>query len=135
MRVLVTGVSGFAGPVVAHALVEGGHEVHGLARRPPDATRVADLPLSLHAGDVCDAAWLARLVADVAPAGVVHLAAVAEPAAAERDPEAAYRTNLGGTLALLAAVRAAAPSARLVVVSSSAVYGAVEPERLPAQRL
>jgi len=132
MRVLVTGVSGFAGPMVARALVEGGHEVHGLARRPPDAARVADLALTLHTGDVCDAAWLARLVADVAPAGVVHLAAVAEPAAAERDPEAAYRTNLGGTLALLAAVRAAAPSTRLVVVSSSAVYGAVEPERLPA---
>src|SRR5262249_2335304 len=113
-------------------LVEGGHEVHGLARRPPDAARVADLPLTLHAGDMCDAAWLAALVADVAPAGVVHLAAVAEPAAAERDLEAAYRTNLGGTLARVAAARAATPSARLVGVSSSGVYGAVEPERLPA---
>jgi GDP-4-dehydro-6-deoxy-D-mannose reductase len=132
MRVLVTGVSGFAGPVVARALVEHGHEVHGLSRHPPEPARTRDLPLTLHAGDVCDAAWLARLVADVAPAGVVHLAAVAEPAAAERDPEAAYRTNLGGTLALLAGVRASTPSARMVVVSSSSVYGAIEPERLPA---
>lgn len=131
MRVLVTGVSGFAGPVVARALVQHGHEVHGLARHPPEPARLAGAPLEFHGGDVCDAAALARLVADVAPAGIVHLAAVAEPAAAERDPEAAYRTNLGGTLALLAAVRAASPRARVLVVSSSSVYGAVEARELP----
>src|SRR5262245_23252244 len=131
MRVLVTGVSGFAGPVVVRALVEHGHDVHGLARHPPDAARLGGVPLAFHAADVCDAAGLARLVADVAPDGVVHLAAVAEPAAAERDPEEAYRTNLGGTLALLAAARATAPRARLLVVSSSSVYGAVEAGELP----
>src|SRR5438067_406427 len=32
MRVLVTGIAGFAGPVVAAALLEAGHEVHGLVR-------------------------------------------------------------------------------------------------------
>jgi GDP-4-dehydro-6-deoxy-D-mannose reductase len=131
MRVLVTGVSGFAGPVVARALTQNGHEVHGLARHPPEPARLAGAPLEFHDGDVCDAAGLARLVADLAPAGIVHLAAVAEPAAAERDPEATYRTNLGGTLALLAAVRATSPRARVLVVSSSSVYGAVEARELP----
>ncbi len=131
MRVLVTGVSGFAGPVVARVLAQHGHEVHGLARHPPEPARLAGAPLEFHAGDVRDAAGLARLVADVAPEGIVHLAAVAEPAAAERDPEATYRTNLGGTLALLAAVRAASKRARVLVVSSSSVYGAVEARELP----
>jgi GDP-4-dehydro-6-deoxy-D-mannose reductase len=131
MRVLVTGVSGFAGPVVVRALAEHGHDVHGLARHPPAAARLAGVPLTFHAADVCDAAGLVRLVAEVAPDSVVHLAGVAEPAAAERDPDAAYRTNLGGTLALLAAARATAPRARLLVVSSSSVYGAVEPGELP----
>ena len=51
--------------------------------------------------------------------------------AAERDPGAAYRANVGGTLALLAAVRAAAPGARLLAVMSSDIYGQVESADLP----
>src|SRR5262249_50461579 len=133
MRVLVAGGSGVAGPVVAHPLAEHGHEVHGVARRPPEPGRLGGAPLEFHGGDVCDPVGLGRLVACVAPSGIVHLAAVAEPAAAGRDPEATYRTNLGGTLALLAAVRAGAPRARVLVVSSSSVYGAVEARELPVR--
>lgn len=104
------------------ALRAAGHAVHALVREgpgtPPDAAGV-------HRGDVCDADGLARLVATVAPDGIVHLAAFANPAAAERDPAGAYRVNVGGTLALLGAVRAHAPAARLLVVSSCLVYGDV----------
>ena len=67
------------------------------------------------------------------PDAVVHLAAVAEPAAAEGDPMAAYAVNLGGTLALLSAVRGAAPRARVLIVSTSAVYGAVDPGAGPLE--
>ena len=84
-----------------------------------------------HAADVRDAAGLARVVIEVAPDAVIHLAAVAEPAAAEADPVQAYDVNLGGTLALVAAARAASPRPRLLIASSSAVYGAVRPAELP----
>jgi GDP-4-dehydro-6-deoxy-D-mannose reductase len=130
MRVLLTGASGFAGPVVATALVARGHAVHGFARHAPDRAR-APAAMTFHAGDVRDAAVLGRTVAAVAPDAVVHLAAVAAPAAAERDPALAYAVNLGGTLALLAAARALPSRPRLLVVSSSAVYGAVLPAELP----
>jgi len=131
MRVLVTGVSGFVGLVVARALVAAGHRVHGVARHPPDAGRLGGAPVAFLSGDVRDAAALTRIVGAVRPDAVVHLAAVAEPAAAEADPGTAYAVNLGGTLALLAAVRAAAPRARVLVASTSAVYGQVEPEACP----
>jgi GDP-4-dehydro-6-deoxy-D-mannose reductase len=133
MRVLVTGIGGFAGPVVASALRAAGHEVHGLTRRPPPPRLQAlGLPSdALHRGDLEDAAGLARLVAALAPAAIVHLAGFSSVPAAERDPEAAYRANLGGTLAVLAAVRAAAPRARVLAVTSGHVYGAVRPEELP----
>ncbi len=130
MRVLVTGVSGFAGPVVARALAAEGHAVYGLARRAPDPGR-APVGMAFHAGDVGDPAALGRIVAAVAPEAVVHLAAVAEPAAADADPARAYAVNLGGTLALLAAAKAASPRPRLVIASSGAVYGAVRPAELP----
>jgi GDP-4-dehydro-6-deoxy-D-mannose reductase len=130
VRVLLTGASGFAGPVVAAALAGRGHTVHGFARHPPDPAR-APAGMAFHAGDVRDAGALARVVAAAAPDAVVHLAAVAAPAAAETDPPLAYAVNLGGTLALLAAVRAQPSRPRLLVVSSSAVYGAVRPAELP----
>ncbi len=133
MRVLVTGISGFAGPWVATALVSAGHEVHGLVRGAGPWPVFARVPLGddrLHRGDLGDAGF-ARLVRDLAPDAVLHLAGVSFVPAAERDPAGAYRTNLGGTLAVLAAVRAHAPRARVVAVTSADVYGAVEPADLP----
>lgn len=122
MRVLVTGAGGFAGTHVVTALRAAGHAVHALVHGTGTAPAGVE---AVHAGDVCDADGLARIVAAAAPDAVVHLAAFANPAAAERDPAGAYRVNVGGTLALLAALRTHAPAARLLVVSSCLVYGDV----------
>src|SRR6059036_3752844 len=128
MRVFVTGIAGFAGPVVAAALLEAGHEVHGLVRGAGPWPRLAGLPLgpdALHRGDLAEGRF-PDLVRDLAPDAVVHLAALSFAPAAERDPAAAYRTNLGGMLAVLAAVRTQAPRARVLAVGSADAYGAVE---------
>ncbi|MCW5893812.1 MAG: GDP-mannose 4,6-dehydratase [bacterium] len=122
MRVLVTGAGGFAGAHVTAALHAAGHAAHALVHGPGPGPADA---AAVHRGDVCDAEELARLVRTVAPEAVVHLAAFANPAAAEHDPAAAYRVNVGGTLALLGALRAQAPGARLLLVSSCLVYGDV----------
>jgi GDP-4-dehydro-6-deoxy-D-mannose reductase len=134
MRVLVTGIGGFAGPVVAAALVAAGHEVHGLARRdgvPPRLAALGLAPEALHRADVTDEAAMSALVARLAPDALVHLAGLTFVPAAERDPRAAYRANVGGALAVLAAVRARAPRARVLAVTSGDVYGAVRREELP----
>lgn len=132
MRVFVTGISGFVGPVVARALAGGGHEVHGLVRSiDKGRARLATLPVSLHAGDLRDAASLERALGAVDPDAIVHLAGFAFVPAAERDPAAAYQTNVGGTLALLGAMRAKVPGARLLAVMSGDIYGQVDPAHLP----
>jgi len=130
MRVLVTGVGGFAGPFVVAALAAAGHGVYGVVRRP--SPRVDGLPLeALHVLDVGDAAAIAALVAKVVPDGVIHLAGMTFVPAAEQDPRAAYRANVEGTLAVLAALRGGAPRARVLTVASSEIYGAVAPGDLP----
>jgi GDP-4-dehydro-6-deoxy-D-mannose reductase len=134
VRVLVTGIGGFVGPHVSAALRDAGHEVHGAVHRPPPADRVAALAVSgdrLHAADLADVRVATDLVRAVAPDGIVHLAGFSFVPAAEREPDAAYRGNLGTMLALLAAVRDAAPRARVVAVTSGHVYGAVRPDELP----
>ena len=136
MRVLVTGIGGFAGPVVADALRSAGHEVLGLIQAEPISPRLAALGLpagAVHTGDVTDAAALGRLLAATRPDAVVHLAGVTFVPAAERDPRETYRVNVGGLLALLGAVRAEVPKARVLAVGSADVYGAVERRELPVR--
>jgi|SRR5581483_970882 len=133
MRVLVTGIAGFAGPYVGAALVAAGHDVHGLVRGEGPWPALADLPLgrdAFHRGDLNDARF-ADLLSELRPDAIVHLAGLSFVPDAERDPAGAYRTNLDATLAVLGAVRTRAPKARVLAVTSGDVYGAVTAADLP----
>jgi GDP-4-dehydro-6-deoxy-D-mannose reductase len=108
--------------------------VHGLVRGAPDRPRIAALALApgaVRRVEISDADAVATVVAELVPEAIVHLAGVAFLPEAERDPAAAYRTNLGGMLAVLGAVREAAPRARLLAVASGDVYGEVRASELP----
>jgi len=127
VRVLVTGIGGFVGPWLHRALVAHGHEVLGLVREgdePPPG-------VPGHRADVTVRSQVEAVLRDVRPDAIIHLAAISFVPEAEGDPESAYRINVGGTVALMAAVRAVAPSARLLWVGSSDAYGAVTPADLP----
>lgn len=133
MRFLITGISGFAAGHLAARLRAERHEVFGTTRRP-----AADLPQRLQlpgdrlfVADLHDAAPLADIIRAVRPEGVFHLAAFTSPSASFADPGAAYRSNLGGSLNLFAAVRAAGVRCRIVWIGSSDAYGQVNAGELP----
>jgi GDP-4-dehydro-6-deoxy-D-mannose reductase len=113
MRVLVTGASGFVGPWLDQELRGSGHQVVALPR-------ATDL-------DIADQVAVRSAVAGADPAAIVHLAAMAFGPDATADPAEAIRVNVGGTLAVVEAVRLAAPDAALLVVGSSEVYAADPP--------
>jgi nucleoside-diphosphate-sugar epimerase len=119
MIVLVTGGSGFAGGRLVTHLVEGGHEVHALARSAESADRVAALGATPVRGDLADLAdgppaWTAVLSACDA---VVHAAAYMEFWGPDRVFE---ERNLRPTVALHeAAVRAGVR--RFVLISAASV--------------
>ena len=69
-----------------------------------------------------DTALLAGTLQLHSVVAVMHFAAFANVGDAVTDPEAYYRNNVGGTLALLSAMRRARVSA-LVFSSTCAVYG------------
>jgi GDP-4-dehydro-6-deoxy-D-mannose reductase len=129
VRVLITGVTGFAGGhLVAHCDALG-HEIHGLVR--PGREGAAPAPVQPHAVDLLDPDAVAGAIARVRPDRVVHLAGASSVGRSFGEPLETWRANLEGTLVLLEALRREAPETRAVMVSSGEIYGSVPVEALP----
>ena len=126
-RVLITGITGFAGSHLAERLVPDGVEVHGLVFEDPpypNLERVSS-DVRIHRGDVTSVQDVAAALEAADPGVVIHLAGQAVPALATHDPAAAVRVNVLGTAAVLEAVEAHEPhTPGLVFASSADVYGA-----------
>jgi GDP-4-dehydro-6-deoxy-D-mannose reductase len=141
MRILVTGIGGFAGRHLASALIALGHEVHGTVSGTAGKARLADVSggsavatdARLHILDVRDAGAAQALLAQVRPQGLFHLAGIALVGGTNRDPAAVFAVNAVGTLNVLAAVRAHAPECRVLVVGSGDAYGALGAADLPVR--
>ena len=121
-RILITGVGGFVGRHLVRQAVARGMVAMGAGiETPPAATG------RLLAGDwqvdVREPDALSSVIAEAAPTGIVHLAAQSSGAESFARPVETYRSNALGTLALLEAVRRAAPRARVLVVGTGEVYG------------
>lgn len=115
---LVTGASGFIGSHLVDALVARGDSVVALQR---GAASARDGVLAVE-GNILDRDLLARIVRENAPEQIFHLAAQSLPQVSWADPWATHGINVGGTINLLDAVRAAGISPAIVVASSSAIY-------------
>jgi len=117
LRVFVTGATGFVGRWLTLELERAGHAVTGAP--PATALRIDDFDGVRHALTVAK------------PDAVVHLAAVTFAPDADADAANAVRVNVGGTLAVIEAIRAVRPTPHLLVVSSSEVYRAPRPDDMP----
>ena len=106
-RILVTGAEGFVGR----------HLRPALSRAFPDADVAAS------GFDLLDHAAVRAAIQANPPDACIHLAAVSAIPAAAQDPDAAWRVNLHGTLALAGALRDTAPGCTLVYVSTADAYG------------
>lgn len=126
-RVLVTGHTGFKGSWLSHWLLGLGAKVTGIALPPATQPALFDLlglaqRLDHREVDIRDAEAVARVMAEVRPEVVLHLAAQPLVRLSYAEPRATWETNVLGTVNVLEAVRACPDVAACVVVSSDKCY-------------
>ncbi|MGQ0639645.1 MAG: GDP-mannose 4,6-dehydratase [Gemmatimonadaceae bacterium] len=127
---LITGITGQDGSYLAELLLAKGYRVFGTSRRGADATRHENLRaigerLTIVPADPADPQWAERAFQALPslPDEIYHLAAQSVvPRAWERPVEATESIALG-TLRLLEEMRRTAPTARVLVAGSSAMFG------------
>lgn len=110
-RAFITGISGFAGSYLAEFCRAQGLEVAGLSRSGGEG---------VHKGDVAEPEAVRRALGATRPDIVFHLAAEIGGA----DEAQLHRINVLGTRNLIEAAAALPQTPRLLVASSSAIYGA-----------
>lgn len=131
-RVLVTGAGGFVGPHLVAALRAKGASVRGAGLGAAPAGVALD---SWHEADLADLEQARAAIAAETPDAIVHLAGQSSAARSFEAPEETFRANVSGTWALLEAVRAHAPAARVLVAGTSEVYGPLAPGTRAAEDL
>jgi GDP-4-dehydro-6-deoxy-D-mannose reductase len=131
MKILITGCSGFIGRHLSTYAVGLGHDVIGTFLTDSEL-QARDLPKRSIRWEKLDMQCrddVARLVREVRPDGVLHLAAQAYAQRAWADPADTFRTNVLGTIYLYEILKESSPRTPVLLASSGASYGV--PEQLP----
>jgi UDP-glucose 4-epimerase len=127
VKLLVTGGAGYIGSIVTSRLIAAGNEVVVLDNLERGHRAAVPAAARLVVADLLDDGRVQDVLSEGFD-GVLHFAALALVSESVAHPERYYRTNVGGTLNLLEAMRVNGAQ-RLVFSSTCAVYG--QPDEVP----
>ena len=126
-KVLVTGHTGFSGGWLACWLNEIGADVSGLSLEPQTTPNLYDV-LSLnkrvdsHIGNINDQSFVRRVIQQVQPEIIFHLAAQSLVSEGYDNPVNTFMTNAMGTLHVLEEARLSNATKAVVVITTDKVY-------------
>ncbi|MBU2637818.1 MAG: GDP-mannose 4,6-dehydratase [Nanoarchaeota archaeon] len=125
MKVLITGIDGFVAPFLAKIELEAGNSVYGSYLKEP--SRLPGVHYVFM--DLLDKQLVEKIIAEIKPDRIYHLAGFSSVAESWKYPEMAMKVNAHGMQNLLDGIVDAKIKPKIVVVSSADVYGV--PEYLP----
>jgi GDP-4-dehydro-6-deoxy-D-mannose reductase len=134
MRILITGISGFAGSHLAeYFLDEGKHEVYGTIKWRSDRQNIIGIQdkIRLYECDIKDAFSVNTIIEQIKPDQIFHLAAQSYVLFSWRAPQETLTTNIIGEVNLFEAVRGAKLDPYIHIAGSSEEYGMVYPDERP----
>jgi len=135
-KALITGITGQDGSYLAELLLSKGYEVHGIIRRASTFNterldhlyqdpHVHGVRLFLHYGDLSDSVSLVKLLYQLKPDEIYHLAAQSHVRVSFDIPEYTADITGVGTIRILEAIRETGLATRFYQASSSEMFGKV----------
>jgi GDPmannose 4,6-dehydratase len=135
-KALITGITGQDGSYLAELLLSKGYEVHGLIRRASTFNtgridhlyqdpHISGVRLFLHFGDMADSTSLIKLLYQLQPDEIYHLAAQSHVRVSFDIPEYTGDVTGLGTIRILEAIRETGLKAKFYQASSSEMFGKV----------
>ncbi len=135
MRVLITGITGFAGSHLADYILTDHPDVElfGLVRWRSRMDNVVHMQDSVRfcEGDLKDSVSLKKCLEEIKPDGIFHLAAQSFVPTSWKCPSETFAINAIGQINLFETVLALDLSPKIQIAGSSEEYGFVYPHELP----
>ncbi len=132
-RALITGITGFAGSHLAELLLKENVEVYGVQRWRSKNDNIEHIKnqIQFHEADLLDAHSLYKVIEEVKPKFVFHLAAQSYVQSSWASPANTLEVNITGSVHLFEAVRKSGLDVTIQIACSSEEYGKVMPDELP----
>jgi GDPmannose 4,6-dehydratase len=136
-KALITGITGQDGSYLADLLIAKGYEVHGVIRRAStlntlridhlyENPEINDICFFKHYGDLADSVQMVKLIYELKPDEIYHLAAQSHVRVSFDIPEYTADITGVGTIRILEAMRETGVGARFYQASSSEMFGKVQ---------
>ena len=134
MKVLILGITGFAGRAALNMLASQGLEdISGTYRHSTANRGISKLngEPSLYECDINDAVSIENVLNEIKPDVIVHFCSYVAVFSSLKNPTSTLQTNVIGTINLLEAVKKVVPLAKVLLPGSAEQYGFVSDEKMP----
>ncbi len=132
-KALVTGMTGFAGSFLTEQLLKNPeNEIYGTYLEDSHIEKFhLKNSVTLLKADLTNVLDVKRIISEVKPDQIYHLAAFTSPADSFKNPVETFVNNVSAEIHLLESVRTQVPIAQVLIISSSDIYGKVNSVDLP----